>query len=136
MVKVKIWDTAGQENFKSMTRNFYRTSNGVVLVYDVSNKSTFEKIQEWIQSIYDNSDEKIKIVLVGNKIDLPREVTTEEGRKLGEYYKIPFFETSAKENIGIKEMMRKLITNVLEGSKPPQGFTLDQNQNVRKGCAC
>ncbi len=136
MVKVKIWDTAGQENFKSMTRNFYRTSNGVVLVYDVSNKTTFEKIQEWIQSIYDNSDEKIKIVLVGNKIDLPREVTTEEGRKLADYYKIPFFETSAKENIGIKEMMRKLITNVLDGFKPPQGFQLDQPQQSKKGCSC
>lgn len=136
MIKVKIWDTAGQENFKSMTRNFYRTSNGVVLVYDVSNKSTFEKIQEWIQSIYDNSDEKIKIVLVGNKIDLPREVTTEEGRKLAEYYKIPFFETSAKENIGIREMMRKLITNVLDGFKPPQGFQLDQPQQSKRGCSC
>jgi small GTP-binding protein len=136
LVKVKIWDTAGQENFKSMTRNFYRTSNGVVLVYDVSNKSTFEKIQEWIQSIYDNSDEKIKIVLVGNKVDLPREVTTEEGKKLAEYYKIPFFETSAKDNVGIKEMMRKLITNVLEGFKPPQGFALDQPPQSKKGCSC
>ena len=133
---MKIWDTAGQENFKSMTRNFYRTSNGVVLVYDVSNKSSFEKIQEWIQSIYDNSDEKIKIVLVGNKIDLPREVTTEEGRKLAEYYKIPFYETSAKENIGVREMMRKLITNVLDGFKPPQGFQLDQPQQNKKGCSC
>jgi len=119
-----------------MTRNFYRTSNGVVLVYDVSSKTSFEKIQEWIQSIYDNSDEKIKIVLVGNKIDLPREVTTEEGRKLAEYYKIPFYETSAKENIGVREMMRKLITNVLDGFKPSQGFQLDQQQQISKGCSC
>jgi small GTP-binding protein len=84
----------------------------------VTNKSSFEKVQEWVQSIIDNTDRNIKMVLVGNKIDLQREVTTDEGKKIAEYYKIPFFETSAKDNVGITDFIRRLISDVLESNKP------------------
>jgi small GTP-binding protein len=137
IVRVKIWDTAGQEQYKALTRNFYRNSDGVIIVYDVTQKSTFEKIQEWVQSIMDNTEKTIKMVLVGNKIDLPREVTTEEGKKLADFYKIPFFETSAKENIGINEFMRKIISEVLESFKPNENLKLESKDNATsKGCKC
>ena len=82
-VDLDLWDTAGQEQYKSLTRNFYRNSNGVIIVYDVTNKSSFEKVQEWVQSVYDNTERSIQMVLVGNKIDLNREVSTDEGKKDG-----------------------------------------------------
>lgn len=114
---MKIWDTAGQEQYKSLTRNFYRNSNGVIIVYDVSNKSSFDKVQEWVQSVIDNTVQGIKMVLVGNKIDLPREVTTEEGQKMANRYDIPFYETSAKENIGIDDCIKTITTEVLKTYK-------------------
>jgi small GTP-binding protein len=139
IIRVKIWDTAGQEQYKSLTRNFYRNSNGVIIVYDVTNKSSFEKIQEWVQSVYDNTDRSIKMILVGNKIDLNREVSTEEGKKLAEFYKIPFFETSAKENISIAESVRKIIKDVLEVYQKPSEngikITADAGQSSG-GCKC
>lgn len=78
------------------------------------------------------------MVLVGNKIDLPREVTTEEGKKLADYYKIPFFETSAKENIGISECVRKLIGDVLlTFHKPDENkFDLKPNNKDTSKCGC
>ena len=137
IIRVKIWDTAGQEQYKALTRNFYRNSDGVIIVYDVTQKSTFEKIQEWVQSIVDNTEKNIKMVLVGNKIDLPREVTTEEGKKLADFYKIPFFETSAKENAGITEFMRKIIAEVLESFKPNENLKLESNNTATSGkCKC
>ena len=116
LIRVKIWDTAGQEQYKALTKNFYRNSDGVIIVYDVTNKSTFEKVQEWVQSIgeYTDSEKNIQKVLVGNKIDLPRQVTTEEGKKLSDMYNIPFYEASAKDNIGIEDFMKKIIGEVLE----------------------
>jgi small GTP-binding protein len=102
----------------------------------VTNKSSFEKVQEWVQSVYDNTDRSIKMILVGNKIDLNREVSTEEGKKLAEFYKIPFFETSAKENIGITECIRKLIHDVLESFQKPEEHIKLQSGGDEGGSGC
>ena len=142
LIRVKIWDTAGQEQYKALTKNFYRNSDGVIIVYDVTNKSTFEKVQEWVQSIdeYTDSEKNIQKVLVGNKIDLPRQVTTEEGKKLSDMYNIPFYEDSAKDNIGIEDFMKKIIGEVLENlSSQKKGVGLDiggTGDNGGKGCGC
>ena len=89
-IRVKIWDTAGQELYKSITKNFYRNSDGVIIVYDVTDRESFEKVQEWVQSISENTDteKNIQKVLVANKVDLTRKVTKEEGMKLAEKYNI------------------------------------------------
>ena len=142
LIRVKIWDTAGQEQYKALTKNFYRNSDGVIIVYDVTNKTTFEKVQEWVQSIgeYTDSEKNIQKVLVGNKIDLPRQVTTEEGKKLSDMYNIPFYEASAKDNIGIEDFMKKIIGEVLENlSSQKNGVGLDiggTGDNGGKGCGC
>ena len=142
LIRVKIWDTAGQEQYKALTKNFYRNSDGVIIVYDVTNKSTFEKVQEWVQSIgeYTDSEKNIQKVLVGNKIDLPRQVTTEEGKKLSDMYNIPFYEASAKDNIGIEDFMKKIVGEVLENlSYQKKGVGLDiggTGDNGGKGCGC
>ena len=142
LIRVKIWDTAGQEQYKALTKNFYRNSDGVIIVYDVTNKSTFEKVQEWVKSIdeHTHSAQTIHKVLLGNKIDLPRQVTTEEGKKLSDMYNIPFYEASAKDNIGIEDFMKKIIGEVLENlSSQKKGVGLDiggTGDNGGKGCGC
>ena len=132
---MKIWDTAGQELYKSITKNFYRNSDGVIIVYDVTDRESFEKVQEWVQSISENTDteKNIQKVLVANKVDLTRKVTKEEGMKLAEKYNIPFFEASAKLDIGIKDCMTKILTDVLDNvSVDMSRVTLDQKLDNRK----
>ncbi len=81
---VVFWDTAGQERFRTITYNFYRNANGVILVYDVSKRKTFENIKGWLISINEHASENIFKMLVANKIDLveERDVTRFEGQKL------------------------------------------------------
>ena len=134
-IRVKIWDTAGQELYKSITKNFYRNSDGVIIVYDVTDRESFEKVQEWVQSISENTDteKNIQKVLVANKVDLTRKVTKEEGMKLAEKYNIPVFEASAKLDIGIKDFMTKILTDVLDNvSVDMSRVTLDQKLDNRK----
>ena len=134
-IRVKIWDTAGQELYKSITKNFYRNSDGVIIVYDVTDRESFEKVQDWVQTIseYTDTEKKIQKVLVANKVDLTRKVTKEEGMKLAEKYNIPFFEASAKLDIGIKDFMTKILTDVLDNvSVDMSRITLDQKLDNRK----
>ena len=134
-IRVKIWDTAGQEYYRSITKNFYRNSDGVIIVYDVTDRESFEKVQGWVQTIseYTDTEKKIQKVLVANKVDLTRKVTKEEGMKLAEKYNIPFFEASAKLDIGIKDFMTKILTDVLDNvSVDMSRVTLDQKLDNRK----
>ena len=142
LIRVKIWDTAGQEQYKSLTKNFYRNSDGVIIVYDISERSTFEKVQEWIQSIEDfiSNERNIQKILVGNKIDLPRQVLKEEGEKLAASKNMPFFEVSAKENIGIDAFMQKIIEDVVNNTTATKGGVnlneADTSDSGRKTCGC
>ena len=139
-IKVKIWDTAGQEQFKAITKNYYRNSDGVIIVYDVTDRQTFEKVQEWVKSIgeYTDREKNIQKVIVANKVDLPRKVTKEEGKQLADKYNIPFFEASAKNDIGIKEFMNRIVTDVLANlSVDMSRVTIDQKidtRNNKKKC--
>jgi small GTP-binding protein len=131
IIRLKIWDTAGQEQFKSLTRNFYKNSDGAIVVFDVSNRNSFDKVQEWIQSIYDSANENVKLILVGNKIDLKREVSHDEGKKFADSYNLGYFETSAKENIGINEMIKKLLADILSNLKKSTDNFLINEENIK-----
>ena len=117
IIQIKIWDTAGQEIFHSLTKNFYRKADGIIIVYDITNLDSFEKIQDWVKSVYDNTDsyKEIQMIIVGNKIDLEekREVSKEEGMKIGKYFEIDFFEASAKNAEGVRNFMIKIIEDIL-----------------------
>ena len=135
IIQVKIWDTAGQERYKSLTKNYFRNSDGVIIIYDVSDDYSFEKVHDWIQSIfeYNDSDKNIKLVLVGNKFDREKRISTEQGKNLANLYGIPFFESSAKNNIGINEFMRKIIEDVyLSLNTVKKGVQLNNNDIYRK----
>ncbi len=103
--KIQIWDTAGQENFRSITRAYYKNSVCAIIVYDISNRDSFNSIQNWVEDCKMQSPETVHLVLVGNKCDLDkREVTKEEGLELANKNKMVFFESSAKNNISIDEI--------------------------------
>ena len=99
-IKVQFWDTAGQEKYKSIANSYFKMSSGVVLVYDVTRRETFDKIGKWIDTIKMHAVSDVRILLVGNKIDLEkqREVTADEGRNYAREHGIYFWETSGKTN--------------------------------------
>ena len=122
-IKLQIWDTSGQERFHSITKSIYRNTNGVLFVYDITNKKTFNSIKNWIKDT-ENCDKDIKGVILGNKIDLEeeREVEKESLEELGNKRKIPFLECSAKENINVNEAFNLLIDELLKGKSEKEIF--------------
>ena len=97
-VKLQIWDTAGQDSFKSITRAYYRGSAAALICYDITCKESFENLETWLDECKENGNPEMTLVLVGNKTDLEdqREVDTEEGRSFAQKHDMVFFETSAK----------------------------------------
>ncbi|CAG9319832.1 unnamed protein product [Blepharisma stoltei] len=106
-IKLQLWDTAGQESFRAITRSFYRNANGVLLMYDITHKETFEDLEDWLKEIRQNSDPEVTICLVGNMLDLAeqdREVSPEEGEEFAKQHKLDgFIEASAKTAEGVTE---------------------------------
>ena len=99
IIKLQIWDTCGQEIYKSLITNFYRESSLAIMIYSIDNKESFQNISNWLKEIKKNSNPNAKIFLIGNKNDLEkeREVTYEEGKQYAINHKFcKFFETSAK----------------------------------------
>ena len=100
-IKIQIWDTAGQEKYRTLTKSYFKGAAGIILVYDVCDKASFENIDYWIQMIRKNADdEHVELLLLGNKIDLINErvVSEEDVKSMTEANKgVPHFETSAKD---------------------------------------
>ena len=96
--RIQIWDTAGQENFRSITRAYYKNSVCALVVYDISSRDSFNNVSTWIDDCKNQSPKTIFMVLVGNKSDLEdrRQVSKDEGQELADKYGIQFYETSAK----------------------------------------
>ena len=115
-IKLKIWDTAGQERFRNITTQYYKGADGIVLVYDVTDDASYEKIRDWMDQILSNTQkDDIGLVLLGNKCDMePRSVTEEQGNKLAEELKISYFETSALTGQGIKEAFEQLTRDIMK----------------------
>ncbi|XP_052684557.1 ras-related protein Rab-37-like isoform X1 [Crassostrea angulata] len=102
-VKLQIWDTAGQERFRSITRAYYRDANALLLLYDVSNKASFDNIRAWLGEINEYAQEDVVIMLLGNKADMTSErvIRTEDGERLANEYNVAFMETSAKTGMNV-----------------------------------
>ena len=116
IVKVQLWDTAGQDKFRAITRNYYKGAGGIILIYDVTNIKSFENIKKWINEIKEEISEKVTIVLIGNKIDNEgeRKISKDQGEKLASEYGVQFFETSAKTGQGINESVFYLVQKIVE----------------------
>ena len=130
--RIQMWDTSGKENFRSITRAYYKNSVCALVVYDISSRDSFNNVSTWIEDCRNNSSEKIFMVLIGNKSDLAdkRQVSTEEGRELAEKYEMKFYETSAKtgENVNdifynaVNEIAKKIDQNYYDIENEPCGI--------------
>lgn len=108
------WDTAGQERFRTITNSYYRKVQGILLVYDITDKTSFLNIRSWMEQIQNHADNNVNKILIGNKFDLAqkRVVTHEEGAMLAKEFKIPFFETSAVNNTNVDNAFMTLVQDI------------------------
>ena len=117
-IRIKIWDTAGQEKYQSLTKGFFRNAQGIMVVFDVTNSETYEDIKYWTQSIktHMGSDiDKISVIIIGNKIDSnEREVKREDAEVYCQELGYPYFETSAKTGENVDETIKYLVKEVLK----------------------
>ena len=139
-IKVKLWDTAGQDKYRTIAKNYFKGSHGILLLYDVTKQSSFQNIRDWIQDIREEVSQKAIIFLIGNKIDLvdKRKISKEKGIELAEEYKLPFFEASAKSGENVDEVFKALykkISEVYGDLEKEMGTKLNKRKkNQRKCC--
>lgn len=114
-VKLQIWDTAGQERFRTITSAYYRGADGIIVVYDVTHKESFEHVREWLQEVEKYANESTVKLLVGNKSDRQdRVVTTEEGQALADELGVPFIETSARSADNVEQAFTRMAGDLIE----------------------
>ena len=105
-VNYQLWDTAGQEEFKSMVAIYYKSAKAFIVAYSVDNRKSFEAVNGWIKEVREKAPIDAKLFIVANKSDLveKQQVSVEEGKELADSYNSSFHVTSAKLNIGIEEL--------------------------------
>ncbi|PWN43372.1 ras-related protein rab-6A [Ceraceosorus guamensis] len=109
-VRLQLWDTAGQERFRSLIPSYIRDSSVAVVVYDITNRASFQNTSKWVDDVRAERGSDVIIVLVGNKTDLndKRQVTTEEAEKRAQEFNVMFIETSAKAGHNVKTLFKKI----------------------------
>ena len=152
--RIQIWDTAGQECFKSVSRGYYKSSVCALVVYDITNRKSFDNVIEWIEECKNNGPQTVTMVLVGNKSDLKemRNISYEEGEELANRFNMMFFETSALNGDNIDKLfndtaetiVKKMENNYYDLSNEDCGIKLgsgkkkinlnDEPKNKKKCC--
>jgi Ras-related protein Rab-6A len=145
-VRLQLWDTAGQERFRSLIPSYIRDSSVAVVVYDITNKKTFENTRKWVDDVRGERGNDVIIVLVGNKTDLDdkREVTTAQGEEEAKKNNLMFIETSAKVGHNVKALFKRIAQALpgMEGEgQQGQSQMIDVNINPSQppadsSCAC
>ena len=149
--RIQIWDTAGQENFRSITRAYYKNSACACIVYDITQRNSFENIKSWIEDCKKQSPKTVFLILIGNKKDLEdkRQISYDEGEEFARKNNMLFFETSAKTGENIENVFltsaQKIAENIENGLYDlsndscgiKMGFnnnniTLNQNRNINE----
>lgn len=149
-VRLQLWDTAGQERFRSLIPSYIRDSSVAVVVYDITNRASFQNTSKWVDDVRAERGNDVIIVLVGNKTDLndKRQVTTEEAEKRAQEFNVMFIETSAKAGHNVKTLFKK-IAQALPGmdkdaqqdgaaaaNKTIDVSTQNQQSEESSGCKC
>ncbi|KAI0804624.1 ras-domain-containing protein [Irpex lacteus] len=115
-VKLSIWDTAGQERFRTITSSYYRGAQGIVLVYDVANRESFEGLPKWFSELETYVSPAVVKIVVGNKVDkeFSRQVSYAEGEQFAKRMNSLFIEASAKTAVGVSEAFREVVEKIID----------------------
>ena len=131
-IKLAIWDTAGQERFHSVALSSLKNAQGIILVFDVANKKSFNDLNMWLSEIKNVTDQ-VSIILFGNKCELKkREVTKEEAEKFAKEHNIPYIETSAKENLNIEQGFSIVANDAYKKYGIALGLSLERKRKKKK----
>ena len=140
--KLRLWDTAGSEKFRSITKGYYSNTCCALIVYDITNQNSFDSVKQWIEDVKNYADKDTHLVLVGNKIDLKdqRKISKEDGQNLATQYGMDFYESSALTGENINEIFEgicKFVNNQLDDGKldlddPSVGVTITEyEENIK-----
>ncbi|MBN3304887.1 RAB37 protein, partial [Amia calva] len=141
-VKLQIWDTAGQERFRSVTHAYYRDAQALLLLYDITSKSSFDNIRAWLTEIHEYAQQDVVIMLLGNKSDMvgERVIKREEGEKLAREYGVPFMETSAKTGVNVElaflAVAKELKHRAVQQPNEPRFQIHDYIESQKKKTSC
>ena len=146
LIKMQIWDTAGHEKFRTITTSYYKSAHAIIILYDITQKASFDHIRNWITEIDKFGKQGVLKVIVGNKLDMEnnRKITKEAAENLALKYGIKFWEVSAKDNTNIEEMFLDTIKTLLEknskiiseGSSMVTNIQLNKNVKNKKSKKC
>jgi len=136
-IKLQIWDTAGQESFRSITRSYYRGAAGALLVYDITRRETFNHLTRWLEEARQNSNSNMAIMLIGNKSDLEhrRAVSTKEGEQFAQEHGLIFLETSAKTAANVEEAFIKTAEKIYENIQSGVYDVTNEAHGIKVGMA-
>ena len=131
-IRLDIWDTAGQERFRGLAKNYFRGSNGFILVYDITNQKSFEKLKGWMNDAKEKMDPKSKMIVIGNKKDCQenREVDLDILEDFANKNKVKTLEVSAKTNEGIDEIFNIMVEDLVKGNN--MGVIKDEDSETDK----
>ena len=138
-IKMQIWDTAGHEKFRTITTSYYKSAQAIIILYDITQKSSFDHIRNWITEIDKFGKQGVLKVIVGNKLDLEnnRKISKEDAENLALKYGLKLWEVSAKDNTNIEEMFVDTIKTLLEknskiiSESSSMGNNLKLNKNIK-----
>ena len=149
-IKLQIWDAAGQEAFRSITRSYYRGAAGAFIVFDISKRESYLNVNRWLQELKSMSKNEIEIVLIGNKSDLNfrRAISFEEANQFAKENNITYFETSAKDYTSTQKAFMIITNNIYKSmlSNPnrfdqetikggfPQNYKIKNNESDIRCC--
>ncbi len=146
LIKLQIWDTAGHEKFRTITTSYYKSAHAIIILYDITQKASFDHIRNWITEIDKFGKQGVLKVIVGNKLDMEnnRKITKEAAENLALKYGIKLWEVSAKDNTNIEEMFLDTIKTLLEknskiiseGSSMATNIQLNKNVKNKKNKKC
>lgn len=113
-IKLQIWDTAGQERYRAVTSAYYRGAVGALLVYDITERSTFNKVESWLKELRDHTEDDIVVMLVGNKSDMlnERTVETDEAEAFSVQHKLLFIETTALDATNVETAFQQIVNDI------------------------
>ncbi|OHS94741.1 Ras-related protein Rab-4B [Tritrichomonas foetus] len=137
-IKLQIWDTAGQERFRSIAKAYFRSAIGVILVFDLTDRKSFDDLNQWLNDIHALCDPNAVVTLIGNKSDLTeqRTITSSEAESFAQLHQLTYFETSALGGDNIQEAFHRTAASILRKNlqaSPTEAASLQSNQG-NSGC--